>query len=277
MADDLDDDFYISEPVVADEGEGDSGNDINDKVSEDENQTVSEITSLPIKRPSSHISPVDDQPPKKKKKRKRKRITEELAKNKPTNAKKDDLFNFVHSNFDGKLSSVEWDDLKLNTDKDVFESNQKGKPPSEYCQEILPKWEKMLQTPLKAGSPLVIVLTASAIRAVELNRDLNDFKTKKCKTAKLFGKHLKVSEQQQYLSKNICHVAVGTPLRVLNLIKSESLKLNKLVAVILDWNKRDVKSKRMIDIPEVKQALLDLLKGGLVSAVHNSQSKFAIL
>ncbi|XP_050392943.1 uncharacterized protein C3orf26 homolog [Patella vulgata] len=274
MADDLEDGFYIQENIVAESGESD------DPDGEQNSKEINEEKPVKIssKRPrETEVINEDDAPIKKKKKRKRKRITEELAKKKPVNAKKGELIEFIHNNFDGKLSSIEWDDLKLDTESDLFPANEKEKKASDYLQELFPKWTKLLQITSKPGSPLIIVLTASAIRAVDLNRELNEFKTKKCKTAKLFGKHLKASEQQQYLSKHVCHIAVGTPLRVLNLVKSGSLKLNKLEGIVLDWNKRDVKSKRMIDIPEVKQALLDLFKGGLVSAVHKSRCKFALL
>lgn len=56
-------------------------------------------------------------------------------------------------------------------DSDFYASSEGDHTPSSYLRTILPKWKKLVQTSqLKPGSPLVLIITSSAIRAVHLNR-----------------------------------------------------------------------------------------------------------
>lgn len=56
-------------------------------------------------------------------------------------------------------------------DSDFYVSSEGDHTPSSYLRTILPKWKKLVQTSqLKPGSPLVLIITSSAIRAVHLNR-----------------------------------------------------------------------------------------------------------
>ena len=56
-------------------------------------------------------------------------------------------------------------------DDDFYPSSDADHTPVSYLRTILPKWKKQMKTSvLKPGSPLLLVLTSSAIRAVQLNR-----------------------------------------------------------------------------------------------------------
>ncbi|RUS85959.1 hypothetical protein EGW08_006288 [Elysia chlorotica] len=152
--------------------------------------------------------------------------------------------------------------------------------PSKYLSKILTNWRATLKKSLflkKTGSPCVLIITSSAIRAVELNRSIKDFLDGKCKVAKLFAKHMKVEEQKKFLSKTNCQVGIGTPGRLLLLIKQGVLQLESLVAVVLDWNWRDSKLKRLPDIPEIRKDLVLLLKDFLIETVRGSPCKLALL
>lgn len=71
-------------------------------------------------------------------------------------------------------------------------------------------------TDLPCGSPSVLVLTSSAIRAVTVTRLLR--KVGNSKICKLFAKHMKIKDQVDVLRKDKFPIAVGTPNRVLKLI-----------------------------------------------------------
>lgn len=53
--------------------------------------------------------------------------------------------------------------------------------------------------------------------------------------------------------------------------------MESLVAVVLDWNWRDTKLKRMADIPEIRQDLVMLLKDFILESVKGSPCKLALL
>ena len=55
-----------------------------------------------------------------------------------------------------------------------------------------------------------------------------------CRIAKLFAKHMKVPEQQQYLQQHPVCIAAGTPNRLCKLADLEALQLHQLKLVIVD-------------------------------------------
>lgn len=55
-----------------------------------------------------------------------------------------------------------------------------------------------------------------------------------CRIAKLFAKHLKVAQQQEYLQQHPACIAAGTPNRLCKLADIEALQLSKLRLVVLD-------------------------------------------
>ncbi|XP_076466631.1 uncharacterized protein C3orf26 homolog [Babylonia areolata] len=172
---------------------------------------------------------------------------------------------------------VDDDDATLSVDTDFFPANQ-HQSAADYLKEVLPGWQVAVEkAKLSPGSPLLLVLCSSAIRAVQLNRELKSFLGKDCKTAKLFAKHMKLEEQKTFLEKKVCHASIGTPNRVQALLESGSLKLDHVHAVVLDWNWRDIKLKRMVDVPDVRRDLTLLLKEHAVQHVTNTPCRVALL
>lgn len=55
-----------------------------------------------------------------------------------------------------------------------------------------------------------------------------------CRIAKLFAKHKKLKQQQQYLKEEPVCIAAGTPHRLLKLADSEALQLKDLKLIIID-------------------------------------------
>ncbi|OWF50212.1 Protein CMSS1 [Mizuhopecten yessoensis] len=223
MADDLDDEWWTSAQNEGETSEPES----------DHSVEASE-NAAPVKRKAEAIDDdkgadddqadnTDNKEKKKKAKRKRNTITVELKAKGSKSGTAEDLVQVITKHYKDKLSTVEWDNIKIDTDRNFFVSADKEHTPVSYLRTILPKWKKMLKTELKPGSPLVLLVSASAIRSVQLNREILDFKSEQCQIAKLFAKHFKLEEQQKFLAKKVCHIGLGTPNRLHTLVKSGRL------------------------------------------------------
>lgn len=101
---------------------------------------------------------------------------------------------------------------------------------------------------------------------------------------KLFARHFKVVEQESFLKSNVCPIAVGTPQRVHDLVRTPSdgdgndasgaaLKLNFLKAIILDASWMDAKMRTVLDNIETKDALCSLLASSEVQSKLKAGSK----
>ncbi|MEQ2244597.1 cms1 ribosomal small subunit, partial [Ilyodon furcidens] len=96
------------------------------------------------------------------------------------------------------------------------------------------------------------------------------------KAVKLFAKHIKIEEQVKLLQKGITHIGVGTPGRISALIEKEGLNLQALKYLIVDWNWRDQKLRRMLDIPEIKLDFMKLLESGVLAACKEDKVKIGL-
>ena len=110
---------------------------------------------------------------------------------------------------------------------------------------------KPVAVPQKCGSPRVICVSDSALRAVDVARA---FAPVKCGVSKLFGKHFKEQEQADYLSTSTAMVAVGTPHRLHRLCASGGLKLDSLALLIIDM-KPNVKGATIFDQKQLSYSL----------------------
>ncbi|KAH9494662.1 hypothetical protein Btru_020470 [Bulinus truncatus] len=216
----------------------------------------------------------------KEKKRERKKITDESEEvlSKPGTA--EDIKVLLTKALKERLGSEAFYDLLPDPENDYYSHNSDLLEPDTYLSSVLTTWRSAVKKSIymkKNGSPCLLIITSSAIRAVELNRQIKGFLDGKCKVAKLFAKHMKIEEQKKFLSKTNCQVGIGTPGRILMLIKQGSLSLESLIGVVLDWNWRDSKLKRMADIPEIRTDLVELLKDYILETVKGSSCKLALL
>ncbi|KAK4489126.1 hypothetical protein RD792_004920 [Penstemon davidsonii] len=122
--------------------------------------------------------------------------------------------------------------------KDAFGSSWKQK----LCEKSLQEGQ------LDPGSPSLLVISSSALRSLELIRELRPL-TKECHAAKLFSKHMKVEEQVSILKDRV-NVASGTPNRIKKLIDMEALGLSRLAVIVLDMH-TDVKGYSLFTLPQV--------------------------
>ncbi|CAN1195872.1 Protein CMS1 [Linum perenne] len=115
--------------------------------------------------------------------------------------------------------------------------------------------QKLVAGKIEPGSPAVLFISTSALRAIELLRGVRSL-TKQCHAAKLFSKHMKVEEQVSFL-KNRVNIASGTPNRLKKLIDIKAMGLSRLKLIVLDVH-HDVKGYSLLTLPQVRDEFWDL-------------------
>jgi len=94
--------------------------------------------------------------------------------------------------------------------------------------------------------------------------------------AKLFGKHLKVDEQLALLARQCPVYAVGTPGRIQALLKSSQKPFLSIDHLVID-TERDLKQRSILEIPETRDALLQLVYGLGSSSLLNSNTVISLI
>ncbi|XP_056145861.1 protein CMSS1 [Lampris incognitus] len=218
----------------------------------------------------------EDKPtkPKKRRKKKKKTITDVLAASEPKLGCPADLQNMILQYFSDKRSVIEMEELKIQ-DSCFLACNDLTHSLSSYLKEICPKWAKVQKQHTEKSSVPLLIVCSSALRVIELIKQLTTFKGE-AKVLKLFAKHIKVEEQVKLLQKGVSHIGVGTPGRLCALIDNEGLNLLALRYLVLDWNWRDQKLRRMVDIPEIKLDLLKLLDAGVLTGCREGKVKVGL-
>ena len=86
--------------------------------------------------------------------------------------------------------------IPFRLESDFLEHNASSLPLSSYLETAVPRWGRDLEAkrPKETKTCLLLVISSSARRAVDVNRDANAFKGKQCVSAKLFSKHMKVTK-----------------------------------------------------------------------------------
>ncbi|KAI8627866.1 U3-containing 90S pre-ribosomal complex subunit-domain containing protein [Xylariaceae sp. FL1651] len=104
--------------------------------------------------------------------------------------------------------------------------------------------------PKENGSPHTIIVAGAGLRAADVVRAVRKYQTKKVTVAKLFAKHIKIEDSKKFLQSHRTGVAVGTPLRLNDLVESGTLKLDKLERLIVDASHIDQKKRGIMDMKE---------------------------
>jgi len=225
---------------------------------------------------------VDEQPvikeQDKMKKHKRKSISKLLEKRGDIPLVPWDLTSAITTHFKDRLTSVELDEVVL-TDEHVALCNDLTFTPSSFLRSLVVHWKKLVKKQLTGspGSPLIVVICSSGLRAANFIRAIPDFKIDGSKISKLFAKHLKVEDQVKFLENNRTHIGVGTPNRIQVLIENGALHLDHVKYVVLDWSWRDGKYQRLVDIKAVRSDLMTLLAKHLIAVVRTGRVKLALL
>lgn len=87
------------------------------------------------------------------------------------------------------------------------------------------------------------------------------------RSVKLFAKHMRADEQLAFLKRTDRPAAVGTPGRVLELVRRDASVFANVRMVVVDAA-RDVKERTVLDIPETSAPLLALLRGPLRAQIE---------
>ncbi|KAF3315023.1 hypothetical protein TWF173_004235 [Orbilia oligospora] len=114
-------------------------------------------------------------------------------------------------------------------------------------------------SPKAAGSPHTIFICPAALRAADVVRIMRKYQTTDSQIAKFFAKHVKLSEHIEYAKKTRIGIAVGTPARLVDLIKDGALQIKYVQRVVLDVSYLDAKKRGLWDIKEVQDKLVELL------------------
>uniref|UniRef100_A0A672KW10 Cms1 ribosomal small subunit homolog n=1 Tax=Sinocyclocheilus grahami TaxID=75366 RepID=A0A672KW10_SINGR len=133
---------------------------------------------------------------------------------------------------------------------------------------VCPTWAKIQKQYTQTRSVVLLIVCGSARRTIDL--------IKQAKVLKLFAKHIKVDEQIKSLSKGVTQIAVGTPGRMCAIRERFGLTAQALRYLVLDWNYRDQKHRRMVDIPEVKGDLLKMMDHGLIQSCREGTVKIGL-
>lgn len=222
-------------------------------------------------------SELDKKKKKKNKRRKKKLLSERIAEQPAVTPTSDELVSFLNTMAKDRLSAIEMPQIGLlphhfgthrcpslsleDFFKDVFHNFAN-------CSGALSN---------SKGSPEVLILCISALRAVKLRRVVKTIAKSDLKIAKLFAKHLSVSEQSDFLAKNVTPIGVGTANRVSKLIEEGSLHISNLEYVLLDWTHRDNKLQRLIDQKQSKLDLFQLFQRHIIPHLRNASCKLVLM
>ncbi|KAG1146374.1 hypothetical protein G6F37_000601 [Rhizopus arrhizus] len=176
------------------------------------------------------------------------------------------------------LSTVELEEQYLP--EEIFVNNEKFN--QEHTLEALPNYikfgvaghKKLLKKPEALASPVALVVTHSAIRAVDLVRALKEF-SKTAKIAKLFAKHFKIEEQVNFLEREPIHIGVCTPNRLQALVDQDHLSLSKLELIVIDTEKNS-KTFNIFDNQEVRGDLFKFLGSHISMLMKHNKIKVGL-
>ncbi|XP_038622008.1 protein CMSS1 isoform X1 [Tachyglossus aculeatus] len=208
------------------------------------------------------------------KRRRKKKISDVLAKSEPKPGAPEDLQKLIREHFGTKRSVIELEELIL-PDSCFLPANDLSHSFSSYLKEICPKWAKLRKNHKEKKSVLMLIICSSARRALEVMRSMAPFKGD-CKVLKLFAKHIKIQEQVRLLEKSVIHLAVGTPGRIKALVQQDGLNLNSLKYLVFDWNWRDQKLRRLMDIPEIRKDTIELLEMRVIKLCRTESLKLGL-
>ncbi|OAV95560.1 hypothetical protein PTTG_08782 [Puccinia triticina 1-1 BBBD Race 1] len=129
--------------------------------------------------------------------------------------------------------------------------------------------EAVKETPDVVGAPVALVVSSSALRAVDLCREVKRLISNPKESGeitKLFARHFKLPEHVNHLKTTKVSIGVGTPDRISKLLTyegDEGLKLDRLQFLLLDVTWLDVKGFNVAELPDLnlKTALWKSLLG----------------
>ncbi|KAJ3085540.1 hypothetical protein HK102_014067 [Quaeritorhiza haematococci] len=230
----------------------------------------------------------------KKPKKKKRKYDDEEAVGPTSHEQSDFVWNQYVKTKCKDMSDLEMDEVnsKKPEETSYFDTSSFAQPHDadhleEFIKHVIPTWKTTLgrssndggkkkkdkNQKEENGKPKVLIVCASAIRCADLFKHLRSLNAM-CHVAKLFAKHFKVSEQVDYLSKNVVRVGLGTPNRLIKLIEECEL-LSSCELLIIDMHK-DLKQRTIFTVPECRQDLLNLLGDHVFERVKTGGMKVVL-
>ncbi|TGZ80197.1 hypothetical protein EX30DRAFT_320519 [Ascodesmis nigricans] len=170
--------------------------------------------------------------------------------------------------FEKDLSSVELEDRRIPEsallDTTSFTEERYLKELPKFL-ETFHKSTPLSDIPLNSssetpGSPHTLILTSSAIRATHVIRALRPLQTSKdIIIGKLFAKHIKLSESIDLCNKTRISIGVGTPSRMLELMKEGALKLDGCVRLVMDLSAVNEKKQGLLDVKDTQKGVVEFV------------------
>ncbi|PWW79965.1 hypothetical protein C7212DRAFT_307791 [Tuber magnatum] len=117
----------------------------------------------------------------------------------------------------------------------------------------------LIKSPATPGTPHTLVLTSAALRATDLARAVRKYQTKDSLVAKLFAKHIKLKDSITTCRTSRMGIGVGTPGRILDLLKQGVLKVDQLKNVVIDASYVDKKGFGVFDVRETQKGVMEIL------------------
>ncbi|KAI9752756.1 MAG: hypothetical protein M1815_000269 [Lichina confinis] len=121
------------------------------------------------------------------------------------------------------------------------------------------KSNSLAWAPEPNGAPHTILVTGAALRAADISRAVRKYRTKSAAVAKLFAKHIKLKDAEQFVKSSRIGIAVGTPARLIDLLDLGALSLDKLQRLVVDGSHIDQKKRTIFDMRETLTPLLAFL------------------
>ncbi len=205
----------------------------------------------------------------------------------PTVASRDpsllsDTFSQAIKRHHGDSSSIEQGDLHLATrsfrDTTSFENPRLAKEMPEFIKTFLRPGDEDPMTSVGVRAPHTIVVASSGIRVADLVRELRVFQTPESKIGKYFPKHMKLQANLTFCKEVKVGVAVGTPVRLRELIESDAIQVSSLQRIIIDGSYQNDKKYTTFDMADSFKPLLDLLNNREIkSRLQDDNDKLLIM
>lgn len=168
--------------------------------------------------------------------------------------------------YKGDLSTIELEDLSVSAtcfrDTTSFSETRVVKNLADFLEQNTEGGGEELRSCEEKASPHTLIFASSAIRTTDLLRAVRRYGSEKSKIAKLFAKHMKLSAMIKYVQETRFGIGAGTPQRVLDLIKQDVLKLDRLKRIVIDASYVDEKQRTIFDEKDSFVQIVDFLNSG---------------
>ncbi|TFL06902.1 U3-containing 90S pre-ribosomal complex subunit-domain containing protein [Pterulicium gracile] len=277
--DDLADDFVQDDDVLIEDNDEDVAEDALFSADEEERRSSHSGTSQPTQ--TDDAAALDKKRKRREKDKQRRQKRAKLAESKdpapllesfPAQSSQmlEDYLAAAQAKAFPKMSPIELMDVRIPATSIADTTSWTGQRTldqlSNFILEVLPSLRKRLEQRSKTNAaPTLLFLTSAALRVADVTRVLKSSQLQGDKggeVAKLFAKHIKISEQVTYLKRTKVGAAAGTPGRVGKLLcETDALSTSALSHIILDVSYKDPKNRSLLDIPETREEVFKLVLG----------------